>query len=112
MFMPSGVAAATVKPLEATITPSIVTGSSTTVPFSSSPATCNVTGGYPPYTYSWERVSGTTTFETLSPTAATTAWRSFQAPGTISAFYKCVVTDSLGFSVDSSNTVEVEMTRV
>jgi len=56
--------------------------------------TCFAVEGTPPYTYAWERVSGSADITALTPTLATTA---FQCAAGISeekeATFRCVVTD-------------------
>lgn len=99
-------------PLSATISPTELFGYSPwgTV-ISEQPAICNVTGGLPPYSYLWVRVSGPAIIRAQSLTNYATY---FTMGGKISAnesaVFKCTVTDSASTVVDSS-TVLVNLVR-
>lgn len=69
------------------------------------PATATVTGGVPPYTYSWQRLSGSTNILANDPTAAETPfyWDGpLSGPPKLST-WRCTVTDSASTVVNSSN---------
>lgn len=92
--------------------PTANSASSSSDPVFSSGYTCVASGGVGPYTYTWQYVSGSTAMSIGNVNNATTAffWNSLGVPGTISANYRCVVTDSNGTSVNS-NAVVVQLTR-
>jgi hypothetical protein len=100
-------------PLRATISPSYLygfkIGNGTVI--TSSPATVLVTGGAPPYTYLWTDVVNLDSITETLPSNRTTYWRktftstSESATGT----FKCVVTDALGTSVDTTNSITVDL---
>lgn len=106
MFMPSGVAAASVKPLTVVVTPSSVAGSGTFPPVVTNPATATPDGGTAPYTYAWTKVTGTAPSQADSPSAASTTFSSTQLPGLINETWKCTVTDAAGFTAED----EVDVT--
>ena len=61
---------------------------------STSAVTATASGGVGALTYSWEYVSGDTGITTMSPTSATTRWN--DGTFSLSAIYRCKVTDSQG----------------
>jgi len=83
-----------------------VSGYSNTVPATAQTTeTVTVTpvGGKPPYTYVWTLVSGTTLRVIQStPDQAKFSYRFF-AYGSVTAVYKCTVTDAAGVVRDSPN---------
>lgn len=100
-------------PLRATISPSYLSGFKTgngTVT-TSAPATVLVIGGAPPYTFLWTDVFNLDGIAETLPTSATTYWRKTFAstPDSATGTFKCVVTDSLANSVDTTNTVDVDV---
>lgn len=71
-------------------------------------ATATPTGGTPPYTYAWSRVSGDTSISITSPTSASTTFSRFvAAETTYSAVFQCVATDALGVSQTDTVTVSI-----
>ena len=61
----------------------------------SAPVTCHVTGGTAPYTYLWERVSGSTDVTATDATAAVTRFACVTGTNqSKQAAFRCVVTDS------------------
>jgi hypothetical protein len=70
------------------------------------PITATPTGGLGPFTYSWTRIAGSVG-TAATPNSATTTFSQFMgASETVSATFRCTVTDSLG----STATAEVEVT--
>ncbi len=112
MFMPSGAAAAGVKPLTASISPPGVSGNSPNFPITTSLATCTADGGYPPYTYAWTKVSGPATSVANTPSQAGTTFTATAgvAPeDTAEEVWRCTVTDDLNQTVFDD--VNVTFTR-
>lgn len=113
--MPGAVLASLIKasgPLTVAATPDFITGfrneTGTVESFSNSNAV--VSGGRGPYTYSWTRVSGSTSILPYSSTAASTGFFSFFTSfETRTAVYKVTVTDADSTVVDSNN-ITVELT--
>ena len=65
-------------------------------------ATCQVTGGYPPYKYQWQKLSGVDGFVFSAPTHPSgTFYRKNTSGGSV-AMWICRITDSLGNTVDSN----------
>lgn len=80
---------------------------------SSAPVTVTPAGGVRPYSYSWELQSGSSRIVVNSPTSSSTT---FSVSGlafdeTVSAIYRCRVTDSAGASLLTSNAVTVSFTQ-
>lgn len=70
----------------------------------SEPAIVTVTGGTPPYTYSWSRVSGSSSVTAVSPSSYSSYFQGIVSPGsTLSAVFKCTVTDAASTVVDTAN---------
>lgn len=69
-----------------------------------------VTGGVSPYTYLWERVSGSGSISAASPTAANTAFQTTMAGGSgyRTAVFRLKVTDNVG-EIKYSPEIIVEM---
>lgn len=68
----------------------------------------NVTGGVPPYTYQWTRVSGDGKAACVAPTSFSTYWTAnLYKNNTSSSYWKCTVTDSIGNTVDVFVSVEL-----
>lgn len=80
--------------------------------YTSGPSAVTVQGGQTPYSYLWTRVSGSAAIFPQVPTAASTRFYcDFTAPGSETAVFKCVVTDS-NASVIDSNTVSMTITSI
>lgn len=101
-------------PLSAVITPGGVYGFNYygTV-ISSAPAVCNVTGGIPPYTYLWSRLSGSSDCKAQTPTASSTYFALFAGgnPYSVDCDWACTVTDSASTVAASTNTISVFLER-
>jgi len=80
------------------------TNSAMTVPVTSLPVTCNVTGGSAPYSYAWSKTSGAAGWSIDSPSAASTTFTSpALGPGDEEvATFICTVTDAAGHVLASS----------
>jgi len=100
--------------LTATVSPTSVSGSyggptGSVGSATSNSAAVSPAGGTPPYTYAWTYVSGQVMTANTSTSQATTFSYSHQVPsvtvGSISftGYYNCVVTDSLGATVSTTN---------
>jgi hypothetical protein len=76
-------------PFSASVSPGYATGAAK-VNITTNSVTVTPNGGVAPYSYAWTYVSGDA-FTVLSPTSATTAFRSTSASEGV---YKCTVTDS------------------
>jgi hypothetical protein len=70
--------------------------------FSPIVATCKPTGGYPPYKFQWMWVSGDNGFQVSDPNASSVTFSRPDNSGSNKAFWKCIVTDDMGNSVDSN----------
>lgn len=84
----------------ASASPSSVSGSGfgiTTSTVTTNPSSVSVSGGLPPYTYSWTRVSGSANIFPTASGAASTAFQRALLPvnGAETADFRCTVTDSL-----------------
>lgn len=115
----SGVLASTigvgVGPLVVTIAPTGVSGNCSSMGGScmatSTSATATPTGGYQPYTFLWEFVSGDAGMTITSPTSASTTFSKTNAVAgspTLNAVHRCTVTD--GNSATAIDTVTVALT--
>jgi hypothetical protein len=69
-------------------------------------ATCTAAGGYPPYIYNWQYVSGDTGFYVTDSTKQNVTFGRQDNNGSDTAFWSCSVTDSQGNSA-TSNSVRV-----
>jgi len=69
-------------------------------------ATCTAAGGYPPYIYNWQYVSGDTGFYVTDSTKQNVTFGRQDNNGSDTAFWSCSVTDSQGNS-STSNSVEI-----
>jgi len=68
------------------------------------PAVVTASGGTPPYTYQWTRISGDNKAHCESPNSSTTTWSANLYRNTeSSSVWRCTVTDSIG------NTVSVDV---
>lgn len=108
LFFGSGVAAST---LNAAMQAGTVSGSrSDAGSVTSAAAVLLPTGGTPPYTYAWTKISGDTLTVT-SPTAASSTFSSTLTDGqTKSAVYRCTVTDSAGVPATAYDDVTINLT--
>lgn len=87
-------------PLLVSASPSSVSGSGfgiDTSTVTTNAASVSVSGGLPPYTYSWAIISGSTNILPTAPGAASTAFQRALLPvnGVETADFRCTVTDSL-----------------
>lgn len=77
------------------------------------PVAVTVTGGTAPFTFQWQRVSGTIPIVADSPTATSTTWTytgTSITPPFRSAVWKVVVTDATSATVSSPNvTVTIQV---
>ena len=72
---------------------------------------CTPSGGVPPYSYSWQRVSGTSEISITSQNSASTTFSSYLLDGeTDTATFVCVVTDAIGQNATSPS-VLITLTR-
>jgi hypothetical protein len=97
--------------LQVAVAPGYISG------FKSSPGTVNslstavasVTGGQPPYTYLWNRVSGSSVIYASSPTGPNTDFYSFfSSIGSRSSTWTVTVTDAASSSA-TSGAINVDM---
>jgi hypothetical protein len=65
---------------------------------------CKTTGGYPPYSYSWQYNNGDSAFSALNPNSPSTNFARTDGPGAVTGTMVCKVTDSQG-NVATSNPV-------
>jgi vibriolysin len=73
-------------------------------PTYSGPITVTASGGAPPYTYAWQRVSGDSNTNAGSPSSATTSFtRPITVGGWWTSVWRCLVTDSTGQTAYSPN---------
>lgn len=74
-------------------------------------ARVDITGGVPPYTVAWTRVSGHTGTTADYPSNESTTFKAIINNTSVSSVWKAVVTDSASTSVDS-NTITVTLESV
>ena len=66
-----------------------------------------VTGGLPPYSYSWTYVSGSS-FTINSPSSSSTTWTNFMVGvQDLTGTYRCTITDQQGISIHTDFGVEL-----
>ncbi|MDF5753066.1 hypothetical protein [Spongiactinospora sp. TRM90649] len=69
-------------------------------PYVSQPVAVSVTGGVPPYSYAWQKISGDYITSAANPTGSSTGWSRPIPPrsrsGEWSSEWRCLVTDSRG----------------
>lgn len=63
---------------------------------------CRPSGGYPPYTYLWQWISGDNGFRVSNETLPNVTFARQDNPGGNTAYWVCAVTDSLGNTVNSN----------
>ena len=108
----SGIAAAAASAptaLNATASSSSVSKTGTTASLTTSSVTVTPTGGSTPYTYSWARISGSTSIAVDSSTAATTTFTgsSLASGTTYNAVFRCTVTDNAAATKTVDVSVEI-----
>jgi hypothetical protein len=69
-------------------------------------ATCEASGGYPPYAYNWQRQAGDTGFQVSDSSKQSVTFSRQDSAGSQNSTWACIVTDSQGNS-STSNTVIV-----
>lgn len=75
----------------------------------SNSVTATPTGGTGPYTYSWTKVTGSSSISAASPTAATTTFSATVGRGSVvQATWRITVTDSLSATTTADISVELE----
>lgn len=70
------------------------------------PVVVTATGGTPPYTYAWQRVSGHQFTQAVSPSSSSTTWTvagGTAFPPVKTSVWRCQVTDSASTSTFTSN---------
>lgn len=95
------------QPLQVTITPSSIFDAAINCPITTVPATANVVGGTPPYSYSWTKLSGLVPVNINSPTNQSTTFSRTQS-GFSSGTVQCEVTDADSAVVTDSISVSLE----
>lgn len=63
---------------------------------------CRPSGGYPPYTYLWQWISGDNGFRVSNETLPNVTFARQDNPGGNTAYWVCAVTDSLGNTINSN----------
>jgi hypothetical protein len=113
MFGVSPLMAESTLPLTAAVSPMSVSHSAAGSNQATTNATCTAAGGFPSYTFSWSRISGSTAISATAPSAATTAFSTsgLAIDQTRTAVFVCTVTDAAGQVVQSSN-VSVSLHRL
>lgn len=107
-----GKAASLAAALQAAVdTGSVQHGFSGSTSATSAAATVTATGGTPPYSYAWTRISGSTDISATSASAASTTFDvvSMSDGATKSAIFRCTVTDDV--AATATIDVSVEFTR-
>lgn len=102
-----GAAMSTTPDLTASVSPGSLDTETVNSSATSASVTVTASGGTPPYTYAWTRVSGASTITANSATAATTTFSCTGLdPSEVNeAVFRCTVTDSAG----SPNTATVDV---
>lgn len=106
MSILAAVVRSTTPALSASVTPTTLSGETWGygVGMTSSPAVVEALNGVPGYTYSWTRVSGSTSITATSSTSYSTYFQATMVAGTsVSAVFKCTVTDAASGTVDTAN---------
>ena len=97
--------------MTASASPTSVTGSgdggSTQQVYSDS-TTVTPSGGTSPYTYAWSYVSGTTMTVTSGTSATTTFHKSLIVGASISAIYRCTVTDNASHTATADVSIDLD----
>lgn len=111
--MIAGMFVAHANSVQASVAPSLIIENTTSVSGNTSgSAVVSASGGNGSYTYTWSRVSGSTTINPASGSSATTAFSySFPYDGFFSTVFKCVVEDGNGFTDEVSVTVSIYKER-
>lgn len=98
--------------LDISASPASLYGYGSSSPVYAGPTVVSVSGGTPPYTYSWALSLGDAAIIVLSPTAASTSFRATVPPATdYLATYTCTVTDSSGTPIVGTVDVDVSISR-
>jgi len=110
----AGSALNTTPNLTASVSPGAVNTQTTNSTATSASVTVTASGGTPPYTYAWTRVSGASTITANSPTAATTTFSCTGLdPSEVNeAVFRCTVTDSAGSPGTATVDVSVRFERL
>ena len=110
----AGSALSTTPDLTASVSPGAVNTQTTNSTATSAPVTVTASGGTPPYTYAWTRVSGASTITADSATAATTTFSCTGLdPSEVNeAVFRCTVTDSAGSPDTATVDVSVRFERL
>lgn len=100
-------------PLNASVSPSSVSGSRATGGTCvSGTAAATGTGGSTPYTYAWTYVSGDSGISCNSSTASATTFQALVSSSIPSrtAVWRCTITDSLGATATADVSIDLEYT--
>ena len=109
----SGINTTTPTVLSISLTPTSISASGGSLPYSTASVTALASGGSGSYSYSWTRLSGYLDIVADSPSSASTTFTvSIQAPGLQTAVYQCVATDTVNPAVTGSINILVSMTKV
>lgn len=112
MFGSSPLMAETTPPLVVGVSSTTVNASSTNSSITSASIGCNVSGGVPPYNYSWVKASGAAVTATTPGAQYTTfSGTGIAAGATYNALFNCVVTDAAG-QTTTSPTVSVSLSHL
>lgn len=97
--------------LGASANPTSIDKTDTTASITTASTTVTATGGTTPYTYSWSRISGSTSISANSASSATTTFTgsSLASGSTYQATFRCTVTD--GASATKTVDVSISITR-
>lgn len=96
-------------PISLAISPTSISKSSVSSVVTTAAVTATPTGGTSPYSYSWTRLSGASEITANSPTSASTSFTGDGVPNgvTLTAIFRCTVTDSFGSTASAEITVSV-----